>query len=142
MAKKDPTKIKEKWKRKMRAATEDMREGVEALTESPAKKAIEQKELLKKKLIEAIDSGIWEKQLGKVTLDEWKKAYIEAGIPRISSGVEKADKKMEDFFSWLVDAVEAAKGEIKTKKDGTIESSIARASEFIRAMHKRKYKGR
>lgn len=142
MAKKDPLKVKEKWKRKLKAATEDIRAGVEAVDVAPSKKAIEQKELLKKKLIEAIDSGIWEKQLGKVTLEDWKKAVLETGIPRIASGVEKADKKMEDFFKWLIDAVEAAKAEIKTKKDGTIESSIARASEFMRAMHKRKYKAR
>ena len=142
MVKKSPSEVKEKWKRKLKAATEDIRAGVEAVEVAPSKLAIEQKELLKKKIIEAIDSGVWEKQLSKVTLEDWKKAVLETGIPRIAGGVEKADKKMEEFFNWLLPAVEAAKAEIKTKKDGTIESSIARAGEFMRAMHKRKFKGR
>jgi len=141
MVEKTVDQVKEKWKRRLKASTEDMRAGVEALTESPTKLAIAQKELLKKKLIEAIDSGRWDKQLAKVSLDDWKKAYIETGIGRVASGVEKADKKMEDFFSYLMPAVKAAKSEIKTPKTGEIEDSVARAAEFMRAMHKRKYKG-
>jgi len=141
MVKHTPTEVKEKWKRKMKGATEDMRAGAEKVDVAPSKLAIAQKELLKKKLIEAIDSGRWDKQLSKVSLEDWKDAYINTGVSRVASGVEKADAKMEDFMNFLIPAVESAVNEIKTPKTGELEDSIARASEFMRAMSKRKYKG-
>jgi len=136
-----PEEITEKWARRLKGATEDIRKGVDKLDVNPAEEAIKQKELLLKKIVEAIESGRWEKQLGKVTLEDWKKAMKEFGVRNISTGVDKARDKRAEFDRWLVDAVNAALAEIKTPYTGELEDSIARMEEFIRAMAKRKYKG-
>ena len=136
-----PDEITEKWARKLKGATEDIKRGVQRLEENPAEKAIEQVEVLKKKLIEAIESGRWANQLRKVTLDEWKRKMTEFGVAAISKGVDKAKDKRAEFDRWLVEAVNSALSEIKTPYTGELEDSIARMEEFIRAMAKRKYKG-
>ena len=139
--KKSPDEITEKWARKLKAATEDIRVGVDRTDKNPAEEAIKAKELMKKKILEAIESGRWEKALSKVTLDEWKRKMKEFGVRNISVGVDKAKAKRAEFDRWLIDAVNGALGEIRTEKTGDIEDSIARMSEFIRGMAKRKYKG-
>lgn len=136
-----PDEITEKWARKLKGATEDIKRGVQRLEENPCERAIEQVEVLKKKLIEAIESGRWANQLRKVSLEEWKRKMTEFGVAAISKGVDKAKDKRAEFDRWLVEAVNSALSEIKTPYTGELEDSIARMEEFIRAMAKRKYKG-
>jgi hypothetical protein len=136
-----PDEIVDKWGRRLKAATEDIKRGVEKVSVAPSQEAIKKKDLLKKQLIEAIEKGRWEKQLAKVTLDDWKTKMVNVGVGRISSGVDAAKDKMTDFATYLVKAVNEARAEIRTPYTGDIENSVARAAEFIRAMAKRPYKG-
>lgn len=137
---KDPEYVKEKWKKRLKQAVEDIRKGVEDVTESPMEKAIKKKDKFIKRLMEAIESGKWEAGLKKVSLDEWKEAMTEIGVGRISGGVERADEKMREFFDWLMKNIDEVKREVDKMPDTTLEERIARMEKFVREMAKRRYK--
>jgi len=135
-----PEEFSEKWARRLKGATTDIRRGVERVTEAPTAKAAAKVEKMKAKLIEAIESGRWEAALRMIGLDEWKSATLEKGVGRISAGVDRATPKMTKFGSWLLSRIEAAQGKIKDMPDVTLEDSINRMTTFIREMAKEKYK--
>jgi len=140
MVKVNEREFAEKWARRLKGATEDIRKGVERLDKNPAEEAIKKKEKLKARLIEAIDSGRWERALAKVTLDDWKKAMINKGIGRISAGVDEAKGKMEEFGKALLAHIEAGQKELEGMPDLTLEDNIQRMEKFIRHMAKFRWK--
>ena len=97
--------------------------------------AVAKKDRLRARILEAIDSGKWEKNLLSVSVEEWKNAVINKGIPRIAQGVNEAKPIMEDFFSQLLPYVENVRKEIAEMPDVTIDDAINRVTTFIRRMH-------
>ncbi|MEM3662371.1 MAG: hypothetical protein QXI68_02180 [Sulfolobales archaeon] len=134
MAKVNPSEFAEKWSRNLSASVEYIRRGVEKTSVAPSAKAIESKEKLKRKLVEAIDKGVWENALKKYTLDQWKRDMLEKGIPRIPDGADKAKPKVQDFASKLLPYIDAGLARIKELPSLTLEDSIRRATEWIRYM--------
>jgi len=129
-----PEEFQEKHARRLKAAVEDMRRGIERVQEAPGKKAAQKKEKLRQKLIEAIDSGKWEQRVASVTVEEWKSAAIEKGLPRVASGIDRAAPKVRDFAAQLLAHEEAGLAEIDRMPDLTLEDSINRAAFWIRHM--------
>ncbi|MEM4013055.1 hypothetical protein [Metallosphaera sp.] len=134
MAKVSPSEFAEKWSRNLGASVEFIRRGVEKTSVAPSAKAIEAKEKMKRKLVEAIDKGVWENALKKYTLDQWKKDMIEKGLPRIADGADKARPKVEEFAAKLLPYIDAGLARIKELPSVTLEDSIRRATEWIRYM--------
>jgi len=132
----------EKWSRRLKGATEDIRRGVQKVTEAPSAKAIARKDKFVRELTAAIEAGIWEKQLEKYGLADWQRDMTEKGVPRISRGVDAAQKKMKDFASWLLSRVEAGQRLIEEMPDETLEDRIARIEKFIRHMAEERYKAK
>ena len=133
---KDPRQVAEKWSRRLSGATEDIRQGIQAVTEAPSKKAIAKKEKLKARWLEAVDGGKWETALGKVTLEEWKEKVLNKGLARLPQGVEDARPKMEDFMGQLIPYVENVRRRIEGMPDRTLEDRINRMVTFVREMSK------
>lgn len=140
MVRVDANEFAEKWSRRLKASLEDIRKGVEKVNEAPSKKAIAKKEKLKQRLIEAIDSGRWERALSKVTLEDWKRAMIQKGLSRIASGVDEATPKMIEFGQALLQHIEAGQKAIENMPDLTLEDNINRMVAFIRHMAKFRWK--
>lgn len=140
MARVDASEFAEKWSRRLKASLEDIRRGVERLDKSPTELAVKKKEKMKQKLIEAIDSGRWERGLQKVTLEDWKRAMLNKGLTRISAGVDEATPKMQAFGQALLSHIDAGLKQIENMPDLTLEDSINRMVTFIRHMSKFKYK--
>ncbi len=138
----DPNAFAEKWNRRLKSAIPDIRKGVEAVTESPMEKAAANKDKMKNKLIEAIDSGKWESRLKAVSLDEWKKKLIEKGLPAISTGADLAKPKVADFAGQLLDYEKSIIGEIDRMPTVTLDDSIRKMEAWARAMNKFKYNPR
>jgi len=133
---KDPRQVAEKWSRRLSGATEDIRQGIEQLAESPAQKAVQKKEKLKARWLEAIDGGKWETALSKVSLEEWKTKVLNKGLARLPQGVEDARPKMEDFMSQLIPYVENVKRKVDAMPDRTLEDRINKMVAFVREMAK------
>ena len=133
---KDPSEVAEKWARRLKASTEDMRKGIEAVSEAPTKKAAEKLDKLLNNLTEAITSGKMASALEKVTLDEWKSAFLNKGIGRVAAGVDGSTDKMTEFMKQLLPAIESAKKKIEGMPDTTLEDRINRMNTYIREMSK------
>lgn len=142
MAKVNAKEYAEKWARRLKGSTEDIRRGVQKVTVAPGKMAAQAKELLKQKLIEAIDNGLWETRVAGVSLEEWQEAILNKGVNRIGAGVDGAMVKQEAMAEKLLADVDAVAREVHTMPKGTLEDSIARMTHFARGMNKRKQTGR
>jgi hypothetical protein len=132
--------LAEKWGRNLKNSTEDMRRGIERVTEAPSQKAIAAQAKMLEKLMEAIQSGRWAAGLEKVGLDDWKKAMTDKGLRRISAGVDGASDKMREFADWLLTRVDNAKAKINDMPSVTLEDNVNRMVTYIREMAKEKYK--
>jgi len=134
MARLTPKEYQEKHARRLKAAVDDMRKGVERLTESPTKAAAAKADKMRTNILAAIDSGKWAAGLNRVTLDEWKTKMIEKGVGRVAAGIDAASDKVEAFASELLPHIDSGVSKIKSMPDVTLEDNINRMTQFIRHM--------
>lgn len=136
MAKLTAKEFQEKHNRRLKAASEDMRLGVERVTESPTAKAAKKADKMRTNINKAIDSGKWAAGLNRVTLEEWKSKMINKGVGRVAAGIDEAEGKVVAFAEKLLPHVDAGKAAIDKLPDVTLEDSIARMTAFTRHMSK------
>lgn len=141
MTDKTPTEVAAVWAKRLKASTMEMEAGAKRVTEAPSAAAIRNKAKMKARLIAAIDDGTWERMLGKYGLEDWKKDFVDVGIPRVSSGVDNAKAKSEEFYNWLLPHVTAGQNIVKVMPDVTLDDNIARMVKMTRHMASKKYKG-
>lgn len=136
MAKVTPQEYAEKWARRLRGATEDIRRGVENVTEAPGEKAAASQDALLQNFVESVNSGLWASRVRSVSLQDWKAATLEKGIARIPQGVDAAQPKMARIAAELLPAVDAAAAAARALPKVTLEDSIQRMTTFVREMHR------
>lgn len=124
----------EKHARRLKAALEDMRTGVQRVTEAPGVKAAAAQDKMRANLMSAIDSGKWGRRVASVPLAEWQDKMINKGIPRVSMGIDAAADKVRDFAQQLIDHENNLLTEIDRLPSITLEDSIVRATTWIRRM--------
>ena len=134
MAKLTPKEFQEKHNRRLKAATEDMRLGVERVTESPTAKAAAKADKMRTNILKAIDDGKWAAGLKRVTLEDWKSKMINKGVGRVAAGIDEAADKVEEFAGKLLPHIDAGKAKIDKLPDVTLEDSIQRMTAFTRHM--------
>ena len=132
MVKISPAEYSEKWARKLKGSTEDIRKGIERVTEAPGIKAAQKVEKMKANLLASIDDGTWAKRVAGVDLAEWKDKALKKGLSRISQGVDGADNKMQDFASEFFPHLEAGQRIVDAMPDITLEDNISRANAMMR----------
>jgi hypothetical protein len=136
MAKLTAAEYTEKHARRLKAATDDMRKGIEAVTVSPTSKAATKADKMRANIVASIDSGKWAAGLKRVTLDEWKTKMIDKGLNRVASGIDGAADKVTAFASELLPHIDKGVDAINKMPDTTLEDNITRMTTFIRHMSK------
>lgn len=136
MAKLTPKEFQEKHNRRLKAAVEDMRAGVERVTESPTLKAAAKADKMRAEIVRSIDSGKWAAGLKRVSLEEWKTKMIDKGVGRVAAGIDSAADKVESFAAELLPHIDQGKAAIDKLPDVTLEDSINRMTTFTRHMAK------
>lgn len=129
-----PQQVAEKHIRRTKAAVEDMRRGVEAVTVAPGAQAAAKQEKLIQNWNAAIQEGRWAKRVASVSLDEWKRKMIDKGSNRVAQGLDASAGKIEAFFAELIPFQNDLASKIAKMPDLTLEDSIARATAQIRGM--------
>lgn len=124
----------DKWSRRTKGASEDLRKGIESTTTTPSTEAIKNKEKMKQNLVESIDNGSWEAGLKNYTLEDWKNDMKTKGIPRIAVGVDSAKGDMQDFATQLIAYEASVESQIANMPSMTLEDNIARSVAWQRAM--------
>ena len=131
----------DKWKRRMDASGQDMRQGIERVTEAPGVKAAAKADKMRQGILDAIDSGKWASNVANVSLSDWKTATIDKGIPRISAGVAAAMPKQVVMAGKLLAAVESAADQVNAMPDTTFEQRMQKMIAFSTSMHEQNIKG-
>jgi len=134
MSKLTAAEVQEKHARRLKGATEDIRRGIDRVTENPCEKAAAKKDKMLANLTASVNSGKWEAGLKRVKLDEWKRKARDKGVNRIAAGIDDAKEKTTAFFEKLLPHVDAGQAKIKSMADITLDDNINRMTEFIRHM--------
>ena len=140
MARLTPAEFQEKHARRLKAAVDDMRKGIEGVTQSPTAKAAGKADKMRTNIVASIDSGKWAAGLNRVTLEEWKDKMINKGINRVASGIDGAAAKTTAFAAELLPHIDRGIDTVKKMPDTTLEDNISRMTTFIRHMSKFKRK--
>lgn len=134
MARLTPQEFQEKHARRLKASTEDIRRGIDRVTESPTEKAAAKQDKMLTNLTAAVTSGKWAAGLKRVSLDDWKKAARDIGVNRIAAGIDGAKEKVISFAEQLLPYIDRQRDKIKTMPDVTLDDNINRMTTFIRGM--------
>lgn len=138
MARVTPDEYAEKWSRRLKSSTQDIRKGIDRVGVAPGIKAAQAKELMRLKLLQALDDGTWETMVKGVTLDDWKKAAGGKGVDRIAAGVDSAAPAQSAMATRLLAAVDASVADANKTPRGTLQDNITRMTTFVTSMSARK----
>ena len=134
MARLTAAEFQEKHARRLSAAVEDVRKGIDKVTVNPCELAAAKQEKMLANLTAAVNDGRWAAGLKRVSLEEWKDKAKNVGAGRIASGINAAKAKVIAFAEQLLPHIDAGQAKIKTMPDITLEDNIARMTSFIRHM--------
>jgi hypothetical protein len=115
-----------KWAGNLSAATTSMKEGAMSVTESPGAKAAAAADRWAQGVQEALASGKFAQNVGSVTTDQWRNAFIKKGIPRVATGATEAIPVVEQFAAQLLPVTARAKAEAAAMPQGKGAPAVAR----------------
>jgi hypothetical protein len=130
MAQKDPAFVATKWAQNLGAATESIRQGVLSVTEAPGAAAARKKADYVRRVTERADH--WATRVAGVSREAWQAATIDKGLPRVASGAQQAQPKMQAFMQEFLPHVERVAQQVRSMPKGGLENGIARATAQIR----------
>lgn len=127
----DPSTAAQDWVNGLSAKTAKMTQSVQSVTVAPGQAAARQKAVWQQNTTAAADR--WAANVSRVTLQDWQSAMVNKGIPRVASGAQAAQQKMQAVFSQLLPYIESAKSSLPPR--GTFEQNKARATAMMDKMH-------
>lgn len=134
MAKLTATEFQEKHARRLKAAVEDVRKGIDRVTENPCEKAAAKQDKMLTNLTAAVTGGKWAAGLKRVSLEDWKKNARDIGVNRIAAGIDGAKSKVIAFAEQLLPHIDREKAKIAAMPDVTLDDNINRMTSFVRGM--------
>lgn len=134
MAKLSPAEFQEKHARRLKASVEDVRAGIDRVTENPCEKAAAKQDKMLTNLTAAVSSGKWAAGLKRVSLEDWKKQARDVGVNRIAAGIDAAKTKVVAFAEELLPHIDRQKSKIAGMPDVTLDDNINRMVAFTRGM--------
>jgi len=134
MARMTATEFQEKHARRLSAAVEDVRKGIDKVTVNPCELAAAKQAKMLANLTAAVNDGRWANGLKRVSLEDWKRKARDVGAGRIPAGITAAKEKVIAFAEQLLPHIDAGQAKIKSMPDITLEDNIARMTDFIRHM--------
>jgi len=136
MARLTPEEFAAKQADRLKGSVEQIRRGVQRVTESPTAKAATKKDKYLQGIQAAVSNGKWQRGLAGVSLADWQKQMIEKGVNRIAGGIDGAHDKVVAFATKLNTFQDTLKKQIDAMPDNTAEDRIARMTAWVRGMMK------
>lgn len=134
MPKVSPAEGAQKWNQRMKVALSDMERGVQRVSAAPGQQAAAKKS----KWLQNIQNSanLWADRVASVSLEEWRRSYVEKGLPRVSGGVDASTAKFQRVNEQLYSHIQAGEDMVSKMPDLTLQDAIARAARFIEHMSK------
>ncbi len=127
-----PEQWADKQARNLKNSIEDMRIGIENVTEAPGAKAAKQADKWAQNLQASKDK--WAKNTAAVPLDDWKAKMINKGLSRVGPGIDAARDKVVAHAEKVTPHIETGMRELERMPDLTLQDSVERAAFWIRHM--------
>jgi len=134
MARLTAVEFQEKHARRLSAAVEDVRKGIDKVTVNPCEQAAAKQDKMLAGITAAVQDGRWAGGLRRVSLEQWKDKAKNIGVGRIASGIAGSKEKVIAFAEQLLPHIDAQVAKIKGMSDITLEDNINRMTTFIRGM--------
>jgi len=134
MARYTGAQVLAKWKQRLDASTEYIKQGVSRVTVAPGQAAAAAADRMVAGVQASVSSGQWQRRVSSVSLQDWQNAVINKGIPRIPAGTAQAVATKAPVFDALLAAVDTAKAAANALPRGGLEQGISRANAYMRAM--------
>jgi hypothetical protein len=132
MANKSPADVAAKWQSRTKAAVGDMKKGVDAVTVAPGQQAAAAAETWQAKLQQTETLDKFRRNVGKVSLQQWKDAMGTKGVQRVAAGVDAAATDFTNFMSEFLPHVNTVAAQVRAMPHLTVEDGINRAAAQIR----------
>lgn len=121
------------WANGMSNATEKIKAGVNAVTQSPTAAAAAAVDRMVAGIQKAAASGKIQASLLAVSTQDWKDAMLNKGVPRVASGAQAAKPKMQAFLQQFLPYLQSGVQQIDaTMPRGDLETNIQRAALMMR----------
>lgn len=134
MAKLTAIEFQQKHAKRLKAATEDMRQGIDRVTENPCAKAAAKQDKMLANLTRSVTDGKWAAGLKRVPLEEWKRKTRDVGVNRVAAGIDAAAAKVVAFAEELLPHIDRGREKIAAMPDITLDDSINRMTSMCRHM--------
>jgi len=134
MARLTPQEIAEKQNRRLKGSITDMQQGINRVTTAPGLQARNAKQKWVAKITDAKTHDKWAKNVGEVTLEQWKSDMINKGLGRVAAGIDAARGKLEVFYEKLNTYQDGGLTKLNAMPNLTLEDSVNRATYWIRYM--------
>ena len=136
MARLTAQQVTEKHNRRLKAASQDIVNGINAVTVAPGVQAAAKQTKMLTNLTAAVQSGKWANNVKKVSLEDWKSKFINKGVGRISQGVDEAAPKIQAFYEQLLPYQDSVVAKVRAMPDLTLQDNIQRMVANAEAMAK------
>jgi hypothetical protein len=124
----------EKHARRLTAAVEDVRRGIDRVTVNPCELAAAKQDKMLANLTKSVTDGRWAAGLKRVSLEQWKSKTRDVGANRIAAGIAAAKDKVTAFAEELIPHINAGQAKLANMADITLEDNIQKMVTFTRHM--------
>lgn len=122
------------WAQRFGASGDRWQAGVQGVTVAPGQLAARAKALYAQNTAAAVDR--FAANSARVTRESWIEQTVSKGRPRLASGAQAAQPKMEQVFAKLFPFIAGVVNSLPPR--GDLEANINRAAMFARGMNKYK----
>lgn len=126
---KDPNVTAALWANRLQAAQSEIQAGVGRVTEAPGARAAAQADVWLARVQQS--RAKWIRNTSAVTLQQWQRAMVEKGIPRVGPGAQAAVPKMTQFFQQFLPFVEQGAETVRRMPKASLQDGINRAVAMI-----------
>jgi t-SNARE complex subunit (syntaxin) len=110
----------------MGSAGEDIKAGVQNTDKDQAASAIAAQELMRQRLIEALDRGDWVKGLQEAGHEKWARNMVDKGIGKITTGIDANKTEIIAKFEKVDQVGKEVRSATKNMPKGSIDDSLGR----------------
>lgn len=132
-SRKTAAQVAQKWSTNLQQAVPSVTQGVNAVTTSPGVIAANNPQ----GYLAGVQANVakWQRKTGAVTLQDWKTAMTQKGIPHMQQGAAQAQQKVQTAMAPVLDAVYNLRDQINSSMPrGTLQQNLARMNAMVNGM--------